>query len=225
MNIMQTILRILVRGIVRLLCRLETEGLERLPQSGMSIVTANHLGRLDALLIYALLRRTDVIVAIAEKYQRYAIVRWLARQVNAIFIERFNNDTRTLRIILRRLQQGEILVIAPEGTRSKTEALLPAHPGAAYLAAKTGAPVYPVAVTGTEDRLIVANLKRLRRSHVTVRVGEPFTIPPLEAKNRTRQLQEASDEIMCHIAALLPEKYRGVYAEHPRLQKILQSKP
>lgn len=221
---MQAILRILIRSLVRLLCRLDIEGLERLPQKGMCIVAANHLGRLDAVLIYALLRRKDIIVAIAEKYQRYAIVRWLARQVNAVFIERFNNDTRTLRIILRRLQQGEILVIAPEGTRSKTEALLPAHPGAAYLAAKTGAPVYPVAVTGTEDRLVIANLKRLRRSHVTVRVGEPFTLPPLEAKNRSRQLQDASDEIMCRIAALLPEKYRGVYAQHPRLKTLLAEK-
>ncbi len=218
---MQTILRQIINLIVRLTCRLETEGLERIPQEGTCIVAANHLGRLDAILVYSVIKRPDIILSIAEKYQRVAFIRWLARQVNAEFIQRFDNDTRTIRIILRRLKQGELFVIAPEGTRSKSEKLLPARPGAAYLAAKTGAPVIPVAVTGTEDRVVRENLRRLRRSHVTIRVGQPFTIPPLNRINKEQQIQAATDEIMCQIAALLPERYRGHYADHPRLRELL----
>ena len=142
--------------------------------------------------------------------------------MNALFLDRFNMDVRALRLVIRRINQGELLAIAPEGTRSETGALIEAHQGTAYLAAKTGATVIPVALTGTEDRLVIENLRRLRRSRVTVRAGEPFTLPPLKGSQREQQLKEYTDEIMCRIAALLPERYRGVYADHPRLQEILQ---
>jgi 1-acyl-sn-glycerol-3-phosphate acyltransferase len=82
--------------------------------------------------------------------------------------------------------------------------------------------VVPVAVTGTEDELVAAQLRRLRRPRLVVRIGEPFLLPPLNNREREKQLQEHTDEIMCRIAALLPSDYRGVYAVHPRLLSILQ---
>ncbi|HJZ04391.1 MAG TPA: hypothetical protein VJ327_00830, partial [Patescibacteria group bacterium] len=94
-------------------------------------------------------------------------------------------------------------------------------PGVAYLAARSGFPVVPVAITGTEDKVILGNLKRLRKSTIILTGGEPFIIPPLPNKNRDEALQNYTDEIMCRIAALLAERYRGVYAEHPRLKEIL----
>jgi 1-acyl-sn-glycerol-3-phosphate acyltransferase len=78
-----------------------------------------------------------------------------------------------------------------------------------------------VAITGTEDKVVLANLKRLRKSDITLTGGKPFTVPPLPNKGRDPALQKYIDEIMCRMAALLPERYRGVYAKHPRLKEIL----
>jgi 1-acyl-sn-glycerol-3-phosphate acyltransferase len=111
--------------------------------------------------------------------------------------------------------------MAPEGTRSQSEALIPGRPGAAYLASKTGVPIVPVGVTGTEDRAVKARLRRLQRPHIVIRIGSPFTLPPMERQDRDAYLQAYTDEIMCRIAVLLPPTYRGVYADHPRLKELL----
>ena len=99
--------------------------MENLPASGGYIVVANHLGRMDIPLVYDLLDRDDVILLVAEKYRKYGIVRWLVKKVDALWLERFSADFSALRNTLVRLKAGGVLVIAPEGTRSPTGALLP----------------------------------------------------------------------------------------------------
>jgi 1-acyl-sn-glycerol-3-phosphate acyltransferase len=113
-------------------------------------------------------------------------------------------------------------VIAPEGTRSKTEALQEGKMGVAFLASKSGYPVIPISLTGTEDRAVIANLKRFRRSKIRAAAGEPFMIEIPKGKGREQAMREATDEIMCRIAVMLPEKYRGFYSEHPRLKELLK---
>ena len=93
--------------------------------------------------------------------------------------------------------------------------------GVAYLAGKSGYPVLPVAAIGTEDRVVVENLKRFRRTKIVVRAGDLFNIETPKGKGREDAMRKATDEIMCRIGAMLPEKYRGVYAEHPRLKELL----
>jgi 1-acyl-sn-glycerol-3-phosphate acyltransferase len=78
-----------------------------------------------------------------------------------------------------------------------------------------------VAISGTEDKVIFGNLKRLQRSQIVLKAGPAFTLPPLPRENRDAALKQYTDEIMCRIAALLPEKYWGVYAGHPRLKELL----
>ena len=221
-KIIFSILRFVIRVLMRLLARVDVYGMEKLPASGGYIVVANHLGRMDIPLVYGLLDRDDVILLVAEKYRKYAIVRWLVKKVDALWLERFSADFSALRNTLVRLKAGGVLVIAPEGTRSPTGALLPGKPGASYLAAKSGLPLLPVGVTGTEDELVKVQLKRFKRLRITVRIGELFQASPLEGRNREAALQKSTDEIMCHIAALLPEAYRGVYADHPRLDEFLK---
>lgn len=196
--------------------------MENLPSGGGFIAVANHLGRMDIPLVYYLLDRNDIILLVAEKYRKYRIVRWLVKKLDALWLERFTADFSALRNTLSRLKAGEVLVIAPEGTRSPTGALLPGKPGAGYLAAKSGLPLLPVAVTGTEDALVKAQLKRFKRLSITVRIGPLFQAPSMSGHNREAALQESTDEIMCRIAALLPETYRGAYANHPRLLELLQ---
>jgi 1-acyl-sn-glycerol-3-phosphate acyltransferase len=215
------LVRIFINIVVKLTMKLEVEGLENLPQSGSFIATSNHLGRLDAVLIWYFLKRKDIIVIVAEKYQENRFFRWFARQLNAIFVDRYNADVSTMRQVLARLKKGEVFVVAPEGTRSRTGALIQARQGAAYIAAKAGLPILPVAVTGTEDRLAKQQFIRLRRLRVHGRVGKLYTLPPLPRQDRDQALQTYTDEMMCQIAALLPPEYRGVYAEHPRLKELL----
>jgi 1-acyl-sn-glycerol-3-phosphate acyltransferase len=112
-------------------------------------------------------------------------------------------------------------VLAPEGTRSPTEALIEGRDGASYLAAKTGVPVLPVALIGTEDRIVKHRLKHFQKLDITIWAGKTFNLPPLKGRNREEQLKQYTDEIMCQIGALLPPQYRGVYADHPRLKEIL----
>jgi 1-acyl-sn-glycerol-3-phosphate acyltransferase len=214
--------RALVSLIMNTTCKVQLIGIENIPPQGQKgIITANHLGRLDALLTYSAVPRTDVILTPAKKYAKVAFFRWVAKSLDAIWLDRFNDDIGALRAILRRINQGQLFVVAPEGTRSKSEALAEGQPGTAYLAVKTGAPIIPAGIAGTEDRLVVANLRKLRRTDVIVRVGKPFSLPPLESRDRDAILKEYTDEIMCQIAALLPEQNRGIYAQHPRLKELL----
>jgi 1-acyl-sn-glycerol-3-phosphate acyltransferase len=119
------------------------------------------------------------------------------------------------------MKAGSILVIAPEGTRSKTETMAEGKPGVAYLAMKARVPIVPVGLVGTEDRVVVEQLKHLKKSEIKITVGMPFNLPAIQRVNREEVLKQCTDEIMCRIGALLPEKYRGVYADHSRLKELL----
>lgn len=215
-------LRSIVRFIMKIIADIEIHGIDKLPQ-GNVILAANHLGRLDTAVLLSVIDREDIIMAIAEKYKDHPLFGAIGRAANAIWLNRFEADFGALRQILARMEQGGMLVIAPEGTRSKTEALQEAKPGVAFLAGKSGYPVLPVAVTGTEDQGVVENLKRFRRSKIVIRGGELFTIEIPKGKGREQAMRAATDEIMCQIGALLPEKYRGVYANHPRLKELLEN--
>lgn len=214
----------IVRGlawiIVNLAAKVEVAGLENIPLTGGVIVAGNHLGRLDAMLVYSVVQRHDIILIAAEKYYSNPFWRAIGNALNVIWVDRFNADLRAVRGVLDRLKKGQFFGVAPEGTRSKTEKLQPAKPGTSYIAAKAGVPIVPAAVIGSEDRIVSANLRRLRRTPVKVIIGKPFTLPPVPPKNREETLEQYTEEIMCQIAALLPEKYHGHYAGHPRLQEL-----
>jgi 1-acyl-sn-glycerol-3-phosphate acyltransferase len=220
---MRNILRWLVRFLINLIAHVEVRGYEYLPKEGNCVVATNHLGFMDVPIGLFALNRWDMFVLIGEKWEKIGLFRWASKHFNLIFIDRFNPDIRTLRQVISLMESNNILVIAPEGTRSRTGALIEAKPGVSYLAAKLNRPIVPVGITGTEDEVLLANLKRLRRSHITVTAGPTFILPPLPRENRDEALKRYTDEIMCRIAALLPEKYRGVYAEHPRLKELLDN--
>jgi 1-acyl-sn-glycerol-3-phosphate acyltransferase len=215
-------LRSIVRFITKLIADIEVHEIERLPQGNL-IIAANHLGRLDTAVLLCVLEREDIILPVAEKYKNHPLYGAIGRAANAIWLNRFEADYSAFRQILDRMKQGGLLVIAPEGTRSRTEALQEGKMGVAFLASKSGYPVLPVALTGTQDRSVIENLIHFRRTKITVKGAYPFYIQVPKGKGREEALRQATDEIMCQIAALLPEEYRGVYADHPRLKEILNS--
>jgi 1-acyl-sn-glycerol-3-phosphate acyltransferase len=114
--------------------------------------------------------------------------------------------------------------MAPEGTRSReTHALQPGKSGAAFIAAKTGVLVLPVGLTGTEN--VFSEMKRLRRAKISFTAGPPFRLPSIDSRpDKSAALDEYTHEIMCRIAAVLPEQYHGVYAGDPRIEEIRAGK-
>ena len=213
------LIRAISRIVLGIIARIEIIGNVDY-QTGGYIIVANHVGRLEAFLVLVLAERDDIVLLLAEKYKAYAFWRYIARKVDGIWVNRFDADFGALRVVLKRLQNGEVLAIAPEGTRSPTATLLPGKPGATYLAAKSGLPLIPMGIVGTEDSVVKYRLKRFRRLDITIRVGEPYTLPEMPKRGRDEWLQAQTDDMMCRIAALLPPDHRGVYAGHPRLLEM-----
>jgi 1-acyl-sn-glycerol-3-phosphate acyltransferase len=217
--------RLLIRLLLKLLTRIEIRGKENIPVSTSNFVIAsNHLGLVDAFLPFYILDNSNLVLLVGEKWKKRAIMRWLGRRLNFIFVDRFNPDLKAIREVLLRMKHGEVLVITPEGTRSKVGHLIDGKPGVSYLAAKMGFPLVPVGISGTFDPVFFGQLKRLRRPHINIQVGLKFSLPPLpgESQGRDEALKADTDEIMCRIAALLPEEVRGVYADYPRVKELLE---
>jgi 1-acyl-sn-glycerol-3-phosphate acyltransferase len=220
---MLRLLRFLIRILLNLIARFEIHGKENVPLTGGMIIASNHIGILDIIMVYFAIDRLDLFIPVAEKWEKIGWIRWLGKQLNFLFIDRFNPDLKAMRKMIALMEEGKCLVIAPEGTRSRVGSLIEGKPGVTYLAARSGFPVVPVAITGTEDKVVLGNVKRLRKSNVTLTGGKPFVVPLLPKENRDQALKNYTDEIMCRIAALLPERYRGVYADHPRLKELLKT--
>jgi 1-acyl-sn-glycerol-3-phosphate acyltransferase len=209
--------------LFKLLARVEVVGLENLPSQGGCIVASNHLSRIDPPLVFALGERQDMTALVADKYKRNLFIRPLIVGVGGIWINREEADVHALREARQFLRDGGVLGIAPEGTRSRTGALIQAKTGTAYLADKAGVPVVPAAIYGSESA--IRQLFHLRRPAIHIEFGKPFMLEPVSRSNRDTDLQRNTDEIMCRIAAMLPERYWGVYAGHARLKELLNSPP
>jgi 1-acyl-sn-glycerol-3-phosphate acyltransferase len=218
---MRNFIRWLLRTLLNLIAKVEIRGYDNVPKSGAFVIATNHIGMLDSTMLFYALDRWDVFIPVGEKWEESAFLRWLGRYFNFVFIDRFNPDLKAMRKIIGLMQRGNILVIAPEGTRSRVGSMNEGKPGVSYLAAKLNRPIVPVGIAGTEDKLIIDNLKHFRRSHIIVTAGNAFSLPALPSKDRDIALKQFTDEIMCRIAVLIPEKYSGVYSKHPRLLELL----
>jgi 1-acyl-sn-glycerol-3-phosphate acyltransferase len=102
-----------------------------------------------------------------------------------------------------------MIAIAPEGRESLTGALEEGTEGAAYLALKANTILVPVTFTGTENRRVFENIKRFRRSCVSMTIGKPFRIH--DSPNRHQAIETGTKEIMQVLANQLPSAYRGYY--------------
>ena len=209
----------------KLTSRISVTGEILAQKEGNYVVVSNHLGVLDVALLYHIAERDDLIVIVAAKHYKSRFKRWIGNKVGILWIDRENPDVRLLKHMYTELKKGGVLVIAPEGTRSRTKSLLKGKPGAAYLAARGGVPILPAAMHGTEDDLVSYRLKHFQKLDLYLHFGKPFTLPPLPKQNRDETLQQFTDEIMCQIAALLPASYRGLYAQHPRTLELLNQPP
>ena len=195
-------------------------GAEHVPSHSGVLLVTNHMSRFDTLLLALTPTRPDITALVADKYQSNLLFLVILNMAGIIWLDRTKADFGAFRVAVDALKQGYCIGIAPEGTRSTTAELAEGKPGAVLLALKADVPIVPVGLAATET--IAPNLRRLKRSQVTLRYGQPFRLPPLDNGHRAAQMKASTDEIMCRIAALLPDKYRGFYAGHPRLQELLK---
>lgn len=208
--VLYRILRFIVNPLSRLVVRLECTGLENFPDDPPYIMVANHLSAFDSPLLMSVFPHTTRAFA-ANKHRRHPLYAPLLTMAGSIWVRRGEVDRQALREALQVLERGEALGLAPEGTRARgAYALQKGKTGAAYLATRADVPIVPVGLAGTEK--VKHNLPRLRRTRVWIVVGEPFRLPE-SGRVRGPALHEYTDLIMRRIAELLPEEYRGVYAE------------
>jgi len=203
------IIRAILNVLLNLIIRREYVGLENLPDEPPYILVLNHLSIFDSPVLLTLCPHTIRAFA-ADKHKRNPVYAPLLAVMGSIWVRRGEVDRKALREALDVLKRGEVLGMAPEGTRARgTYALQAGKTGAAYLATRAGVPIVPVGLAGTE--LVKRNLPRLRRTRVRAVVGKPFRLPE-SGRVRGQVLHEYTDLIMHRIAELLPEEYRGVYA-------------
>lgn len=210
----------LLRRLLNHVSNLEIEGGENLPDSGACLVTTNHTSIMDPPFLMLTTERKDIVPMVANKYEKTPIVSWFLKKVGVIWINREGYDFQAFRQANEFLTSGGILGISPEGTRSKTGDLQEGKPGSVLLALKTNVPIIPAAVLGAAD--LKDSVLRLRKTNVKVIFGKPYSLfLPKEGESQKDVLGQNVTEIMCQIAALLPEECRGYYRDHPRLKVIL----
>jgi 1-acyl-sn-glycerol-3-phosphate acyltransferase len=191
--------RLILRAVLRLLFRVEVEGREHEPQDGPLVVVANHWSALDPPVLGCALHRPVHFMAKEELF-RIPLLRTWMRAVGTFPVRRGEPDRAAIRTALQLVRQGAVVVVFPEGTRNPRGSLLPAEPGAAFLALRAGVPILPVGILGTLEAMPKgAWVPRPRK--VRVRIGEPFTLTDLGSGREA--LEEASDRIMRAIADLL----------------------
>ena len=210
------IARFLLRQVSRLLLftitRVSVEGMEHFPRRGPALVVFNHLGDGDLVAMMGLMPVYLDYMAKIDLPEDMPLIAKLAKAYGVVFVHRGKPDLRALRVALDALAEGRLLGVAPEARYSLTGALEKGTDGAAFVALRSGAPVVPVALVGTENRNLYPNLKRFRRPRIRVIVGEPFHLTIGEQENRRAAIRRGTEEIMCALARLLPPSYRGVYA-------------
>ncbi len=209
-----------LRLVAACLTRVTVEGLERIPQSGPVLVICNHCSNADGVLLMAY-----VVPAMGrpmgwlgkEEALRWPIVGWGMRQNGVFGVRRGSGDLEAFKMARAVLDEGRILTIFPEGTRSPTGALQEVKEGATVLAVRSGAPILPIAIVGSQRFWPKGKLLPRPGRRMTVRVGKTFTLSMPKGSDRRESLRAATAEMMGHVAALLPEEQRGVYAGTERV--------
>ena len=205
-------------GLGRLLFGARVEGVEHVPRDGAFIVVSNHCSNFDPPLIgwatgYQIRRIVHFMAKI--EMRSWPIIGWLATQSAVYFVRRGEGDRAAQRFSLDALAAGRAIGMFPEGTRSRDGHLKPGKSGAAFLAMRSGAPLLPVAIAGTQ-RIFPGRSRWPHATRIRIRIGEPFTLPHQPDGRLDRdQLAAGTDRIMGEIARLLPPEQRPAVTTAP----------
>ena len=196
---------------LEVMCRIEKLELVKVPAKGPLIVYANHIGMVEVPILFTeLLPRPVTGVSKIESWDNW-FLNWIFNMWNIIPIRRGEADMEAMHRMLEALEEGYVLGMSPEGTRSKEHSLLRAHPGVVVLALKSGAPILPIAHWGGED--FSSNLKRFKRTDFHIRCGRMLYLDSHGERVTKEIRQQMVDELMDQLASLLPPEYRGDYSD------------
>lgn len=214
-RVARTLLRPFFRGIFHLLARVELHGLENIPHGKVYIAAFNHVSTFDPPFLLTFWPENIEVLGASDIWKRAGFGQnILVRLFGGIPVRRGEYDRQALERVVHVLQSGYPLLISPEGGRTRVTAMRRARPGLSFIVEETGVPVVPVGIVGTTTDFFKRAL-RGERPTLTLRVGEPIQLPPVQGKGEARrQSRQANvDLVMTHIAALLPKEYHGVYAK------------
>jgi 1-acyl-sn-glycerol-3-phosphate acyltransferase len=202
-------------GLARLLTRIllgskfHLSGTANVPRSGPLLMVSNHVGAVDPAIIGGWAPRPVWFMAKAELFK--GSWAWLMRAYHAFPVVRHSPDRPALRRAFGLLKGGSAVVLFPEGHRSEDARLLRAEPGAGFVARHSGAPLVPIAITGTQN-VLGRHSTMPRRADVAMTFGQPFQLPERNRDGSPMDHQQTADYLMTKIAELLPLEYQGEYA-------------
>jgi len=212
-KIIRPITKFVFRGIFRALARVRILGKENIPYGKPYVVAMNHVSIFDPPFVGAFWPEQLEIIGAIDVFSKPGQGQ-LLKLYGVIPVHRGDYDRPLLTKIISIIQSGIPLLIAPEGARSHAPGLHRAKPGIAYIVEKTNAPVVPVGLVGTTEDFW-QRASRGQKPSLEMRIGKPITLPPITAKGTEKHVarQRNADVVMSYLARLLPEEYRGVYAE------------
>ncbi len=212
-KISRPVAKFVFRGIFRALARVKITGKENIPYGKSYVVAMNHVSIFDPPLVAAFWPQQLEIIGAIDVFSKPGQGQ-LLKLYGVIPVHRGDYDRPLLTKIISMIRSGMPLLIAPEGARSHQPGMHPAKPGIAYIVEKTNASVLPVGLVGTTEDFW-QRASRGQKPSLEMRIGKPITLPPITARGieKHAERQKNADLVMSYLAGLLPEEYRGVYAE------------
>jgi 1-acyl-sn-glycerol-3-phosphate acyltransferase len=201
MTIVYNIFYNLAKLLARIIFSMRVIHPERMVESGPLLIAVNHSSFFDPPLAGICSRRGVYYLA------RKTLLKWpffgpLFPAMNVIPVERDGNDMSALREVIKKVKEGNAVLLFPEGTRSLDGDLQPARAGIGLVIAKTGAPVLPMRIFGAYEAF-PKNANRFQLSQITVVIGEPIHFTAEEISNTSRETyQLLSNRVMDAIGAL-----------------------
>jgi len=201
------------RGLFHVVASLSITGVENVPIGKPYLATFNHISIYDPAVTVTCWPEMIEVLGASEVWKKpfQGQLVWL---YHGIQVHRGEYDRVVFDKALSVLESGRPLLMSPEGGRSHVTALRRAKPGLAFIVEKAGVPVIPIALVGTTDDFLGKALLG-KRPVLEMRIGRPFHLPAVTGRGEERReaRQRNADLVMAHIAGLLPEHYRGVYAD------------
>jgi len=212
-KIIRPVAKFVFRGLFRGLARVRIIGKENIPYGKPYVVAMNHVSIFDPPFAAAFWPEQLEIIGAIDVFGKPGQGQ-LLRLYGVIPVHRGDYDRPLLTKIISIIRSGMPLLIAPEGGRSHDTAMRRAKPGISYIVEQTGAPVLPVALIGTTEDFWSRAIRGQKPS-LEMRIGKPITLPHITVKGAEKHAarQRNADLVMSYLAGLLPEEYRGVYAE------------